>query len=351
MTGLRTGFTTGACAAAAAKAAVTLLCRSTVPAEVEITLPDGSRATFPVLNCRRVADGCEASVRKDAGDDPDVTDNAFITATAAFVDGNEVLFAAGEGVGTVTKPGLSVPPGEPAINPAPRQMIRNAVCEITDRGVRVTISVPGGRELAAHTFNPRLGVVGGISIIGTTGRVRPFSSSALRDALKCSLDVAAANGVRVPVFVPGNIGERAARKNFRLGPEQVVQVSNQWGFMLEQFAERDFPRIMVLGHPGKLAKLIGGHWDTHSSQSPSAVPIVARIAEAMLSRPMPECATVEAVFDSMPADEQRKLADALAAEIHRSISERLASRQEIAVVLINLTGNILGHDGDLKSWT
>ncbi|MCX6910437.1 MAG: cobalt-precorrin-5B (C(1))-methyltransferase CbiD [Verrucomicrobia bacterium] len=351
MTGLRTGYTTGACAAAAAKAAATLLCRSTAPAEVEILLPDQSRATFPVLNCHNVGDACEASVRKHAGDDPDVTDKACIIATVAFVDGNEVIFAAGEGVGTVTKPGLSVPPGEPAINPAPRQMIRNAIREITDRGMRVTISVPDGRELAARTFNPRLGVVGGISIIGTSGRVRPFSSAALRDALKCSLDVAAANGVRSPVLVPGNIGERAARKNFRLSAEQVVQVSNQWGFMLEQFAKCDFPCLMVLGHPGKLAKLVEGHWDTHSSQSPNAVPIVARLAEAALSRRLPESTTVEGIFESLSAEEQRKLAGALAAKIRSSIAERLGSQREIAVVLINLTGNILGHNGDLKPWT
>ncbi|MCX6900418.1 MAG: cobalt-precorrin-5B (C(1))-methyltransferase CbiD [Verrucomicrobia bacterium] len=351
MTGLRTGYTTGTCAAAAAKAAAMLLCGSSAPAEVEITLPDGSRATFLALNCRRVGDACNASVRKDAGNDPDVTDKARIIATVAFVDGNEVLFAAGEGVGTITKPGLSLPPGEPAINPVPRQMIRSAIREVTDRGVRVTISVPGGRELAERTFNPRLGVVGGISIIGTSGRVRPFSSAALRDALQCSLDVAAANGVRSPVLVPGNIGERAARKNFRLSAEQVVQVSNQWGFMLEQFAERDFPRLMVLGHPGKLAKLVEGHWDTHSSQSPNAVPIVARLAEAALSHPLPESTTVEGIFESLSTEEQRKLADALAAKIRSTIAERLASQREIAVVLINLTGNILGHNGDLKPWT
>lgn len=351
MSGLRTGYTTGTCAAAAAKAAVSLLCQGTASTEVGITLPDESRAEFSLLHCRRVGDACEAAICKDAGDDPDVTDKATVIASVEFIEGSEVRFAAGEGVGTVTKPGLALPPGEPAINPVPRQMIRSAIREITNRGVRVTISVPGGRELAERTFNPRLGVVGGISIIGTSGRVRPFSSSALRDALKCSLGVAAANGVRAPVLVPGNIGERAARKNFRLGPEQVVQVSNQWGFMLEQLAAHSFPRLLVLGHPGKLAKLTEGHWDTHSSHSPNAVPIVARIAKATLSRPMPEPATVEAVFDSLPANDQRKFADALAAEIRRSISERLASRQEIAVVLINLTGNILGHDGDLKSWT
>jgi len=351
MTGLRTGYTTGSCAAAAAKAAADLLCRATAPTEVDIGLPDGSRVTFPIVRCRSVGDGCEATVRKDAGDDPDVTDKACIVATVAFIDGDEILFAAGEGVGTVTKSGLSLPPGEPAINPAPRQMIRDAIREVTNRGVRVTISVPDGRELAARTFNPRLGVVGGISIIGTSGRVRPFSSSALRDALKCSLDVAAANGVRAPVLVPGNIGERAARKNFRLSAEQVIQVSNQWGFMLEQTGQCNFPRFMVLGHPGKLAKLAEGHWDTHSSQSPNAVPIVARLAEATLSRRMSECATVEGVFESLSTEERRRLADALAAQIRSAIVERLGLRREIAVVLINLTGNILGHDGDLQAWT
>ena len=229
-------------------------------------------------------------------------------------------------------------------------MIRDAVREITDRGVRVTISVPGGRELAARTFNPRLGVVGGISIIGTTGHVRPFSSSALQDALKCSLDVATANGVKTPVLVPGNIGERAARRNFRLGADDVIQVSNQWGFMLEQTIQRGFPRFMVVGHPGKLAKLIEGHWDTHSSQSPGAAPIVARLAEATLARRPSETTTVEGIFESLSVAEQRLLADALAAKIRAAIRDRPGSKCEIAVVLINLAGNILGLDGDVSPW-
>ena len=169
MTGLRTGYTTGACAAAAAKAAATFLCQATAPAEVEIGLPDGTRVRFPVLHCRNGNAGCEAAVRKDAGDDPDVTDKACVIATVAFVEGNEILFAAGEGVGTVTKPGLSIPPGEPAINPAPRQMIRNSIREVTHRAVKVTLSVPGGCELAARTFNPRLGVVGGARHAGIVG--------------------------------------------------------------------------------------------------------------------------------------------------------------------------------------
>ncbi len=347
---LRTGYTTGACAAAAAKAAVMFLSGAPAPAEVCIRLPDGSTPIFPVVYCRHSGIGCEAAICKDAGDDPDVTDKAFVTATVEFIEGDNIVFAAGEGVGTVTKPGLSVPPGEPAINPVPRQMINEAVREITPRSVKVTISVPGGRELAARTFNPRLGVIGGISIIGTTGHVRPFSSSALQDALKCSLDVALANGVRRPVLVPGNIGERAARQHFRLGPDQVIQVSNQWGFMLEQTAQQGFTCLLVVGHPGKLAKLIDGHWDTHSSQSPGAAPIVARLAGDVLGLCPPETTTVEGIFESLPPGKQRRLADALAARIRTAVCQRLDGSCEIVVVLINLTGKILGQDGDVSPW-
>ncbi|MBM3891953.1 MAG: cobalamin biosynthesis protein CbiD, partial [Verrucomicrobia bacterium] len=315
MTVLRGGYTTGTCAAAAAKAAVTLLSGAPAPESVEIALPDGTRASFPVLSCRRAGDACEAAVRKDAGDDPDVTDQACVIVSVQFIEGGVVVFAAGEGVGIVTKPGLSVPVGEPAINPVPRRMIRAAVREVTDRGLRVTISIPGGRELAARTFNPRLGVEGGLSIIGTTGRVRPFSVPALCDALKCALDVAAASGVTAPVLVPGNIGERAARRHFRLGPEQVVQVSNHWGFMLDQLVRHSFARLLIVGHPGKLAKLAEGDWNTHSSRSATVAPSVARLAETTLGESVAEAPTVEGIFDALPQEKRRRLGDALAARV------------------------------------
>ncbi|MBI4025933.1 MAG: cobalamin biosynthesis protein CbiD [Verrucomicrobia bacterium] len=350
MATLRTGYTTGACAAAAAKAATTFLCGAPPTETVEIVLADGSRAIFPVLFVRSLGNGCEAAVRKDAGDDPDVTDKASIVALAEFMEGDDIVFAAGEGVGTVTKPGLSVPPGEPAINPAPRRMIRDAIREVTQRGVKVTISIPGGRELATRTFNPRLGIVGGLSVLGTTGRVRPFSASALQDSLKCALDVAAACGVRHPVLVPGNIGERAARKNFRLTPEQVVQVSNQWGFMLDQTARHDFPAMLVLGHPGKLAKLMAGQWDTHSSHSTSAVPIVAQLAGTICQKPLLETPTVEGLFDGLPHEERHTLADAVSEKIRGAILQRLGEKMGLAVALINMSGEILGSDGDLTLW-
>ena len=350
MTALRGGYTTGACAAAAAKAAAMALTGEPAPRAVEITLLDGSRVVFPVASCRRDGRAAEAAVLKDAGDDPDVTDGSRIVARVEFLEGTGVRFGAGAGVGVVTKPGLSVGPGEPAINPGPRRMIRAAVGEVTQRGVQVTVSIPGGEKLAGHTFNPRLGIEGGLSVLGTTGRVRPVSVPALCDALRCALDVAKACGVTAPVLVPGNIGERAARRHLRLQPEQVIQVANQWGFMLDHAARSAFDRLLVLGHPGKLAKLADGQWDTHSSRSTSAVPLVAALAEGVLGPPRPAFATVEGILSGLPGPARVRLAEALAAAVRRAIALRVGAGTPLSVVLVNMQGDILGGDGDWSPW-
>jgi cobalt-precorrin-5B (C1)-methyltransferase len=347
---LRTGYTTGACATAAAKAAVMLLCGGSAPEMVEISLPEGDRVRFPVLASCRDGETAEASVRKDAGDDPDVTNQATVFVAVAFTEEGGVQFVAGEGVGTVTKPGLSIAPGEPAINPAPRRMIEQAIREVTARGVKVTVSIPGGCELAARTFNPRLGIEGGLSIIGTTVIVKPFSAPALTASLKCALDVAAACGVRAPVLVPGNIGERAALKNLRVDASRIIQVSNHWGFMLDEAARMPFERLLALGHPGKLAKLVDGEWDTHSSHSASAVGVVARIAQKVLGRCMQESATVEGIFEALPPDETARLGNALASAVRQAVTARIGSAKNIAVALINMAGELLGTDGDLSPW-
>ncbi len=346
----RTGFTTGTCAAAATKAATMVLCGMARPDEVNVTLPDGVIVTLPLVIVEGNASSASASVRKDAGDDPDVTDGCLVSACVGWTDGNDITLLAGEGVGTVTKPGLSVPPGEPAINPVPQRMIRDAVREITENAVQVTISIPGGKELAEKTFNPRLGVEGGLSILGTSGIVRPFSSAALQDALKCALNVAVACNVRSPVFVPGRIGDKAVRNLFRPSIEQVVEVSNEWGFMLDQAMNCDFDRLLILGHPGKLAKLTVGYWDTHSSRSGSAVPAVMDLAEKIVGRTPPESPTVEGIFRELSTTEQKRLADELAAEIRRKVSGRILDRFEVAVVLVNITGALLGQDGDTSAW-
>jgi cobalt-precorrin-5B (C1)-methyltransferase len=350
MSKLRSGFTTGTCATAAAKAAATFLFAGTALKDVEIAIPAGERVVIPILYVRGNHESAEAAVRKDAGDDPDVTNGVTVIASVARIAGDAVVIAAGEGVGTVTKPGLSVPPGEPAVNPGPRRMIRDAVREVIDCGIRVTISIPGGKEIAARTFNPRLGIIDGLSILGTSGRVRPFSCSALRTSLKCLLDVAAASGIRAPVFVPGHIGERAANRNFNLSPGQVIEVSNEWGYMLDCAAGQGFQAIMVLGHPGKLAKLAMGEWDTHSARSKSALPFVSDLAGDILAEKIHGMPTVEGLFSALSAEERQGLGDILAGRVRIAVSGRVGSHVETAAVLVNMRGEIIGVDGDLRRW-
>ena len=346
---LRGGFTTGSCAAAAAKAAVLVLLGKEGPGTVDIALPDGTRAGFPVLYARRIPGGAEAAVRKDAGDDPDVTHRALVIARVTPADTPGIRFAAGEGVGTVTKPGLSVPPGHPAINPVPQRMIRDAIREVTDRGMEVCLSIPGGGDLAARTFNPRLGIVGGLSILGTAGRVRPFSSPALRTSLKCSLDVAAACGTKAPVLVPGRIGAKAARRHFQLAEEQVVEVGNEWGYMLDCARGYPFRGIMVLGHPGKLGKLALGEGDTHSSRSKSALPWVSELAAA-LGISVGDSPTVEGIFSSLPDAGRKQLGEAAAARIGKAVADRFQGSLPISVVLVDMRGEWLGCAGETGLW-
>lgn len=350
MHNLRSGFTTGTCAAAAAKAAAMFLFEGNSPKDVEVTIPTGDRVVIPVRYVRGNQGFAEAAVIKDAGDDPDVTNGVTLIARVARIEGDEVVIAAGVGVGTVTKPGLSVPPGEPAVNPGPRRMIRDAVREVTDHGIRVTIAIPGGREIAGRTFNPRLGIRNGLSILGTSGRVRPFSCSALRTSLKCLLDVAVACGIRAPVFVPGHIGQRAANRNFSLTSGQVMEVSNEWGFMLDCAAGQGLEAIMVLGHPGKLAKLAMGEWDTHSARSKSALPFVSDLAKEILARKTPGIPTVEGLFSALSSREQRELGDILACRVRVAVGGRLGPVVETSIVLVNMRGEIIGSDGDLKRW-
>jgi cobalt-precorrin-5B (C1)-methyltransferase len=351
MNKLRTGYTTGTCAAAAARAAVMMLCQHQAPRCVDVELPDGSVVSLPILYVKADDKLAEAAVVKDAGDDPDITDKAVVKATVVFCEGEDIVFAAGQGVGTVTKPGLQIPPGEPAINPAPREMIRKNVRAITDKGLKVTISIPGGKELAKKTFNPRLGIEGGLSIIGTSGRVRAFSQPALRDALKCSVDVAAACGIKNIVFVPGHIGEKAARKNFTLTDEQVVEISNEWGYMLDYLREYKFEYLLAMGHPGKLVKLAAGDWDTHSSRSESALGFINKTAKDVIGEDCSQSVTAEGLFKELGKQQRIILADKLAENVRDSIAGKVNWKQKrIAVVLTNMQGKILGHAGDTTPW-
>jgi len=348
---LRMGYTTGACAAAASKAALIRLMGDTGPLDqVALRFATGVRHQLPIAFARSLVDGAEAAVVKDAGDDPDVTHGALVVAKVQWTQEQSIVFRAGDGVGTVTRPGLAMAPGEPAINPGPRRMIRSALRELTDRPVQVTISIPGGGVLAEKTFNPRLGIVNGLSVLGTTGRVRPFSCKALRYALVCALDVARACRVRAPVLVPGNIGWQAARQLFDTTPEQVIEAGNAWGFLLERLERYGFEQMLLLGHPGKLAKLADGQWDTHSARSASAVDTVMRLAEKIVTGEPPVSATTEGIFSALARNERRRLADVLSAAIASTVQAKLGGCPPISVVLVDLKGEPLGKYGDLQAW-
>ena len=229
-------------------------------------------------------------------------------------------------------------------------MILGAIRDVTSRGVRVEIGIPGGREIAAKTFNPRLGIEGGLSILGTTGIVRPYCTRALRDALKCALDVASACHVTTPVLVPGNIGAGAARGHFALRDEQLVEVGNEWGFVLDLLAQYAFQAVLLVGHPGKLAKLAAGQWDTHSARSSQATRYVDGLCPAVLGHPAPDSTTAEGVFAALSPSEKKTLADELAKRVRVAVASRIADRLPVAVFLVNMAGQCLGADGDFSPW-
>ncbi len=236
---LRRGWTTGACAAAAAKAAYAALVTGEFPDPVEIELPRGERPAFALATTRKGDDSATAGIVKDAGDDPDVTHGALILATVRLgAPGSGVVFRAGAGVGTVTRPGLAIPPGEPAINPVPRRMIRAAVADIATAAncagdVEVEIAIPGGEALAAKTLNPRLGIVGGLSILGTTGIVVPYSCSAWIYGIRQGIDVARAMGLTHVAGATGRTSEAAVQKLHDLPETALIDMGDFVGGMLK----------------------------------------------------------------------------------------------------------------------
>jgi len=341
---LRTGYTTGACSAAAAKAAVIIMTgKDQNPGEVEIALGvDGVKTVLPIAGSSVLDNGARASVIKDSGDDPDITHGSRIVVDVFWEKDGGIVFEAGEGVGMVTKAGLSIKKGEPAINPGPRKMITGAVRDITGRPVRIRISIPGGRELALKTFNPKLGVIGGLSILGTTGIVRPFSNEAVRESIICLLDVAVAGGYSDIVLTPGNIGAKAARRYFNVSGEQIVEAGNEWGYVIEKSVGRKVRRLMLIGHPGKLAKLAMGQWNTHSKHSKSAAPYIAEVAKNEMGFDTVESETVEGIFSAMEPEKRGQLSDLIALKIANAVDEKSGGEIETSVALVNMKSELIG---------
>jgi cobalt-precorrin-5B (C1)-methyltransferase len=270
---LRYGWTTGACATAGTTAAYTALLTGEFPDPVEIVLPKGQRPAFALAR-ELLGDGfATAGIVKDAGDDPDVTHGALVAATVRpGPPGTGVTFRAGPGVGTVTKPGLPLPVGEPAINPVPREMMRGAVATVAGRhggtgDVIVEISIDNGEELATHTWNPRLGILGGLSVLGTTGIVVPYSCSAWIDSIRRGIDVARAVGYPHVAACTGSTSERVAMELYGLPADAMLDMGDFAGAVLKYLRRHPIARLTVAGGIGKLCKLAAGHLDLHSGRS------------------------------------------------------------------------------------
>ena len=345
---LRGGYTTGACAASGVKAALILLTTGEIVDDVEITALDGTPLKIPVAGVEKISDGIRAEVIKFSGDDPDITNGASVFTTVRQIFGDEIIFRAGVGVGHVTKAGLQLPVGEPAINPKPRQLIQSVAAEFNVGGLEVEISIPAGVELAKKTLNPILGVEGGLSIIGTTGVLRPMSEEAFKNSLVPQIDVAVAAGFDELIFVPGKIGETIAKKiGFPEGA--IIQTSNFIGFMLEAAAQRNIAKIILCGHVGKLVKVAAGIFHTHN-----------RVADGRL-----ETLAAYSAAEGLPANEVQKILDAATTEeaaqiisanhlerVYKKIATRASLRAmryvfgklQVKTILVDFAGNILGSD-------
>jgi cobalt-precorrin-5B (C1)-methyltransferase len=283
---LRRGWTTGTCAAAAAKAAFAALVTGEFPDPVEVTLPRGERPSFALAMTRKDQVSASAGVIKDAGDDPDVTHGALIVATVRVgASGAGVTFRAGKGVGTVTRPGLPLPPGEPAINPVPRRMIGDAIAEVAAAAgcpadAEVEIAIPGGAELAAKTLNGRLGIVGGLSILGTTGIVVPYSCSAWIHSIHRGVDVARAAGLTHIAGSTGADSEAAVQKLYGLPDIALIDMGDFVGGMLKYLRHHPVPHVTIAGGVGKMTKLAQGLTDLHSKRGEVDRSLLASFAEA-----------------------------------------------------------------------
>lgn len=302
---LRRGWTTGACATAAAKAAFAALITGEFFDPVEVLLPGGQRPAFALAQSVLMGDAAFAAVVKDAGDDPDVTHQALICARVRrLAPGAGVVFTAGEGVGTVTKQGLPLAVGEPAINPVPREMMREAIAEVatlfgTAGDVEIEVSVPGGRELALKTWNPRLGILGGISILGTTGIVIPYSCSAWIHSIHRGIDVARAEGITHIAGATGSTSEKAVQKLYDLPESALIDMGDFVGGMLKYLRKKPVQKVTIAGGIAKMTKLAQGMLDLHSRAGEVDLGFLADLAGVEAIR---TANTAKHAFEIMGAD-------------------------------------------------
>jgi cobalt-precorrin-5B (C1)-methyltransferase len=347
---MRTGFTTGACAAAAAKAATRALVRGAPMTEIETTLPNRMKVTFPLNRCELEGTRAIASVIKDAGDDPDCTHGAELTATVELTSEPGVQILGGAGVATVTKPGLGLEVGAPAVNPVPRKNITEMVQEeLAGGGAVVTISVPRGEEMAKETLNARLGLIGGISILGTSGLVKPYSTAAFKASVVQGIDVAAERGLATLVVTTGGKSEAYAMKLFSELPEEsFIQMGDFVGVALKHAARRHVGRVVIVGMIGKLSKMANGKMQTHAAGSEVNMSLLADFAAELGARPevleeIRKANTARHVLELAAREGLTGIATLICRRVVEHGTRHTAGKLPITAVLVDFNGNELGR--------
>lgn len=356
------GYTTGSCATGAAKAATYMILTKETLETVNIDTPKGIPLNLKVENVDINNAFAQCSIQKDGGDDIDATHKMHIYAKAELIDCNEIIIDGGIGIGRVTKKGLGIEIGKAAINKTPISMIQSEVRKVIGdtKGVKITIFAPDGETIAKKTFNPRLGIVGGISIIGTTGIVEPMSDEGWKKSLSIELEMKKAQGMDKVILVPGNHGEMFIKESLGIDSKYIVRTSNFIGYMLKEAQRIGFKKILMAGHLGKYVKIAGGIFNTHSKVADARNEILIANLALMnapfeLINKVNECLTTEEFIEILEDDKYKKYK-----EIYNILSEKCKKRIDIymnddeidiEVMIFSMEKKLLGESkkaGDLK---
>lgn len=356
--GLRAGYTTGTCAQAATRAAVWMLLTGEKKDSVDVVLPKGKRMTLPIAEMEIKKKGntieqVSCAVRKDSGDDPDITNGILIYASVSRKEGREIEIDGGRGVGRVTKKGLDQPVGAAAINRVPRQMIRREAEEICDcygyeGGLQILLSVPEGERLAEKTFNPRLGITGGISILGTSGIVEPMSEQALLDTIQVEVKMQLANGNGWLLAAPGNYGLDFLERTYGISPDRAVKCSNFVGETIDLAAKHGAKGILFAAHLGKFVKVAGGIMNTHSRCADARMEIFGAAGlragvDPSVVRQILDCATTEEALELVTGKEREQVMQVLMERIEHYLSWRTKGELPTAAIVFSGSAGKIGE--------
>jgi cobalt-precorrin-5B (C1)-methyltransferase len=357
---LKTGVTTGLCAAAAAKAATMTLLSPNAVRHITVKTKTGVLINFDVTDTLRENGIAKCAVKKDAGDDPDITNGLKVFAAVSKTSTKGIEIDGGDGIGRITKPGLRVAPGKAAINPVPMEMVNSAITEACalfsyTGGIKVIISIPGGAAIAKKTMNERLGIIGGLSILGTTGIVEPMSDRAIIETIKAEIDVQTASGKTSLIITPGKYGYEFAEKTLGINMEEAIKCSNFIGETLDYACVKGIEKITLIGHAGKLVKLAGGIMNTHSNVADCRMEIIS--AHCALAGA--DTRTVKQIMDSVSVEAAMKVMDEvglndrvwknIGQKIGFHLRERVRGSIVVEYIVFNLERGVLIHSDTGKN--